>query len=63
VTTGARTYEVGEVTFKCVNLSKEDIQNGLVAVGYREESIILETYRIEHEREYSGIIMALARRH
>ena len=63
VTTGARTYEVGDVTFKCVNLTRDDIQNGLLAAGYREESIILETYKIEHEREYSGIIMALARRH
>lgn len=63
VTTGARTYEVGDVTFKCVNLTMNDIQNGLIAAGYREESIIQETYKIKHEREYSGIITALARRH
>jgi hypothetical protein len=63
VTTGARTYEVGDVTFKCVNLTRNDIQSGLLETGYREESLILETYRVEHEREYSGMIMALARRH
>jgi hypothetical protein len=62
VTTGARTYEVGDVTFECVNLTKEDVQNGLLATGYREDSIILETYEVEHAREYSGIITTLARR-
>lgn len=61
VTTGARTYEVGDVIFKCVNLTKDDIQNGLLAAGYRKESIILESYEIEHPREYSGILIALAR--
>ena len=63
VTTGARTYEVGDVTFECVNLTKEDVQNGLLALGYREESIILETYEVKHAREYSGIMVAIARRH
>ena len=63
VTTGARTYEVGDVIFECVNLTKEDVQNGLLASGYRKESIILEAYEIEQSREYSGIITALARRH
>ena len=63
MTTGARTYEVGDVIFECVNLTEEEIRNGLVATGYQEESIILESYQIEHPREYSGIIMALARRH
>jgi NNMT/PNMT/TEMT family len=63
VTTGARTYEVGEVVFECVNLTKDDVQNGLLAAGYRKESIILESYEVEHPQEYSGIIMALARRH
>ena len=62
VTTGARTYEVGEVTFECVNLTKGDVQNGLLALGYQEESIILETYEVAHAREYSGIIIALAHR-
>jgi len=63
VTTGARTYEVGEVIFECVNLTKDEVQNGLLSAGYQEESIILQTYEVEHEREYSGIIMALARRY
>ncbi len=63
VTTGAVTYEVGEVIFECVDLTKEDIQNGLLAAGYREESIILEAYDLAHPVEYSGIIMTLARRH
>jgi nicotinamide N-methyltransferase/methyltransferase len=63
VTTGARTYEVGDVIFQCVDLTKEDIQNGLLAAGYLKESIILETYdTVEQSREYAGIIMALARR-
>lgn len=62
VTTGARTYEVGDVIFECVNLTEEEIQNGLLGTGYREESIVLESYQIEHPHEYSGIIMALARR-
>lgn len=62
VTTGARTYEVGDVTFDCVNLTEEDVRIGLLRSGYREESIILETYEVEHTREYSGIIIALARR-
>ena len=63
VTTGARTYEVGDVIFKCVNLTKDDVRNGLLAAGYRKESITLESYEVEHPQEYSGIIMALARRH
>jgi nicotinamide N-methyltransferase/methyltransferase len=63
VTTGARTYEVGDVIFKCVDLTKEDIQKGLLAAGYLKESIILETYdTVEQPREYAGIIMALALR-
>ena len=62
VTTGANTYEVGDVTFECVNLTKTDVRNGLLAAGYREESILLETYKVEHTREYSGIIIALAQR-
>jgi len=60
VTTGARTYEVGDVIFECVNLTEDDMQNGLLANGYHKESILLESYRIEHPREYSGIIVALA---
>jgi SAM-dependent methyltransferase len=64
VTTGARTYQVGEVIFECVNLNKEDIQKGLLAAGYRKNSLVLESYdTVEQPREYSGIIMALARRH
>ena len=63
VTTGASTYEVGEVRFACVNLTKVDVRNGLLSAGYQEESIILKAYEVEHKREYSGIIMALARRH
>jgi NNMT/PNMT/TEMT family len=63
VTTGARTYEVGGVIFRCVNLTKDDVRNGLLSTGYQGDSIILEAYEVEHEREYSGIIMALARRH
>jgi NNMT/PNMT/TEMT family len=62
VTTGSRTYKVGDVIFECVNLTKEEIQDGLVATGYRKESIILETYEVEHPQEYSGIMLALARR-
>ena len=63
VTTGARTYEVGDVIFECVNLTRDDVRNGLISAGYQDKSIILKTYEVEHEREYSGIIMALARRH
>lgn len=62
VTTGTRTYEVGEVTFECVNLSKQDIQEGLLVAGYRRDSIIVESYEIEHSREYSGITSAFARK-
>jgi NNMT/PNMT/TEMT family len=62
VTTGARTYQVGDVVFECVNLTKEDVLNGLLATGYRKDSIILESYEVEHPHEYSSIILALARR-
>jgi nicotinamide N-methyltransferase/methyltransferase len=62
VTTGSRTYEVGEVTFECVNLTKEDIIDGLLAAGYRKDSILMETYAVENPHEYSGIMIALARR-
>lgn len=62
VTTGTRTYEVGDVTFDCVSLTEGEVRNGLLKSGYREESIILETYEVEDTREYSGIIIALARR-
>jgi len=62
VTTGARTYEVGDVTFDCVSLTEGEVRYGLLKSGYREESIILETYEVEDTREYSGIIIALARR-
>ena len=60
VTTGARTYEVGDVIFECVNLTKDNILDGLLTAGYREESIVLKSYNVEQSREYSGIIMALA---
>jgi hypothetical protein len=63
VTTGARTYEVGEVTFECVNLTKDDILSGLLATGYRKESVRMESYEVEHPHEYSGIIVTLARHH
>jgi phenylethanolamine N-methyltransferase len=63
VTTGARTYEVGDIIFKCVNLTKDNVRNGLRSTGYQNKSITLKTYNVEHEREYSGIIMALAQRH
>jgi SAM-dependent methyltransferase len=62
VTTGARTYQVGDVIFECVNLTKEDVQNGLLSTGYDRESILLEAYTVEHTREYSGIMVAMARR-
>jgi nicotinamide N-methyltransferase/methyltransferase len=62
VTTGARTYEVGDVTFECVNLTKDDIFDGLLATGYRKDSILFESHEVEHPHEYSGITIALARR-
>jgi hypothetical protein len=63
VTTGSRTYEVGDVIFECVDLTIDDVQNGLLAAGYRKESIVVESYEVEHPQEYSGIIAALARHH
>jgi len=60
VTTGARTYEVGEAVFECVNLTEEDMQNGLLLTGYRKESIVIESYQVEHPHEYTGIIMTMA---
>ena len=62
VTTGSHTYEVGDVIFECANLTKEDIRNGFVTNGYREESIILVAYEVQHPQEYSGIMLAMARR-
>jgi hypothetical protein len=60
ITTGANTYQVGEVTFECVNLSQQDIHDVLSANGYRTESTILETYHVKVPREYSGIVCVLA---
>lgn len=60
VTTGTRTYRVGDVTFQCVSLAPENIQYGFLSAGYHLNSIILETYEVEHSREYGGIVMALA---
>lgn len=62
VTTGACTYQVGNVIFECVNLTKEDVQKGLLSAGYDKESILLETYKVKHAHEYSGIMIAMARR-
>ena len=61
-TTGARTYQVGNVIFECVNLTKDKVLNGLVSAGFNKESILLETYNVEHTREYSGVMIALARK-
>ena len=60
VTTGARTYQVGDVIFQCVSLSPEDIRVGFHLAGYQANSIILETYELEGSQEYSGIVMAIA---
>lgn len=60
VTTGARTYQVGDVIFQFVSLSPEDIRAGFILVGYQVNSIILELYELEGSQEYSEIVMAIA---
>lgn len=62
VTTGAQTYQVGDVTFACVNLSPEEIREGLQFAGYQLDSLVIDTYQVEHAQEYSGIIISMARR-
>jgi len=60
VTTGTRTYQVGDVTFQCVSLLPENIRDGLISAGYHPGSIIMETYELEYSREYGGIVIAMA---
>ena len=60
ITTGANTYQVGDVTFECVDLSRQDIHDVLSANGFHAEGITMETYHVESPREYSGIVCLMA---
>lgn len=62
VTTGSRTYQVGNVNFACVNLSPDEVQEGLRSAGYQPDSLKMDTYQVQHPQEYSGMIVSLARR-
>jgi len=62
VTTGARLYTVDEVKFQCVDLTPQDVRRGYVAAGYDPASFHMEAQVAPGEREYSGVIMAVARK-
>ena len=62
VTTGSTRYTVGDKVFSCVDLTPENIEQGYRFSGYDPGSININTHRNELKREYSGIIMAIARK-
>lgn len=62
VTTGARLYTVDEAKFHCVDLTPKDVRQGLIAAGYDPGSLNIENQAAPGGREYSGIIMAVARK-
>jgi hypothetical protein len=62
VTTGSTVYTVGDKVFRCVDLSPSEIERGYQLSGYDPGSIKIKTHQNELKREYSGIIMAIARK-
>ncbi len=62
VTTGSTHYTVGDKVFRCVDLTPSEIEQGYRLSGYDPASININTHRNELKREYSGIIMAVARK-
>jgi nicotinamide N-methyltransferase/methyltransferase len=62
VTTGSTLYTVGDKVFRCVDLTPSEIEQGYRLSGYDPGSININTHRNELKREYSGIIMAIARK-
>ena len=62
VTTGSTHYTVGDKVFRCVDLTPAEIEQGLRLSGYDPGSININTHRNELQREYTGIIMAIARK-
>ena len=62
VTTGSTSYTIGEKVFHCVDLTPTEIEQGYRLAGYDPDSISVSTHRNELKREYSGIIMAMARK-
>jgi len=62
VTTGARLYTVDAAKFHCVDLTPEEVRRGYIEAGYAPESFRMETQVAPDEREYSGVVMAIARK-
>lgn len=62
VTTGAHLYAVSDVVFRCADLTPDQVRQGYVAAGYAPESFRMEIRVPTHEREYSGVVMAVARK-
>jgi hypothetical protein len=58
VTTGTQLYQVGANQFRCLSLTPEDLARGYGAAGYAPDSLIIRTYSVAEEREYSGVIVA-----
>ena len=62
VTTGANLYTVGANQFRCVDLTPEQVVRGYRTAGYEPDSIAIEKHTVEEDREYSGVIVAVARK-
>ncbi len=63
ITTGTKHYTVGKKVFRCADLQKSDLIQGYLQAGYEPQSIRLDTHQVGGtNREYTGIISAIARR-
>jgi len=64
ITTGSTVYTENDVPFPCLDLTAEDVKNGLARAGYNQATLLLGAYQFspEHVREYSGMILSLAQK-
>ena len=61
-TTGTNLYTVGANQFSCVDLTPEQVAGGYRTAGYEPNSIVIERHAVKEDREYSGVIVAVARK-
>lgn len=64
ITTGTTVYSVGEKQFACSNLTMDHVKKAYSRAGYEMNTLIIDTMGVPQnsEREYSGIVMALAQK-
>ncbi|MBU2513510.1 hypothetical protein KJ966_19385 [bacterium] len=64
ITTGTTTYTVGDMKFRCCNLSQDDVRDGFKQAGFDLDTMLIDSIKIPAKigREYNGMTMAMVQK-